>query len=172
MHIPKGIDEAGIKQALETGSFLRGETVRPDILFGAGEVESRVCYVKIAATYHRFMLFECLEISEEANIPILAVGQATEVAFGIGNIHRDHKTRRKLHRQHAALAIVTFHTHIVTYGQGSSFRENRRAGVAPPLSPIPVLVGISRQIKKNLSGVYSGFLETEHIWSVRSQTGV
>ena len=63
--MPKGIDEAGIEKALETSSFLGGETVRLDVFLGAGEVDCGVCHVKIAATHHRFVLFEVLEIGEE-----------------------------------------------------------------------------------------------------------
>src|SRR5262245_34280056 len=142
MCMPKGIDKAGIEKALETGSFLRGEAVCPEVFLGAGEVECGVRHVKIAATHYRFALFEVLEIGEEASIPILAVSQAAQVAFGVRDIDGDYEIRGKLYREHAAFVVVVLDTHIVVHGQGGNFRDNRRASVTPSVGPIPVLVGV------------------------------
>ena len=66
--MPKGIDEAGVYEALEAGAFFESETVGPGVFLGASQVKCRVCHIKIAATYHRFVLFEVLEIGEEAGV--------------------------------------------------------------------------------------------------------
>jgi hypothetical protein len=73
--MPKGIDEAGVYEALEAGPFFERETVRPDVFLGASQIKCRVCHVKIAATHHRFVPVEIFEVGEEASVPILAVGQ-------------------------------------------------------------------------------------------------
>jgi hypothetical protein len=119
--MPKGIDEAGVYEALEAGPFLGSETVCPDVFLGAGEVDCGVCHVKIAATHHRFVLFEVLEIGDEASVPILAVGQTAQIAFGVGDIDGDYEVRGKLHHEHAAFAIMALDTYIVVHGQGGSF---------------------------------------------------
>jgi hypothetical protein len=142
MCVPKGIDEAGVYEALETGAFFESETVGPDVFLGAGEVKCRVCHVKIAATHHGFVLFEVLEIGEEARVPILALGQAAQIAFGVGDIDRDYEIRGKLHREHTAFTVVALDTHIVAHGQRGNFRENRRASITPSVGPVPVLVGV------------------------------
>jgi hypothetical protein len=65
--------------------------------------------VEIAAAYHRFLLLQGLQVGEETAIPILAIGQATQVPLGVGHIDRNHKEVLKLRSNHTAFAIVTGH---------------------------------------------------------------
>ena len=44
--------------------------MRPDVRFGTGEIEGGVRDVQIPATHHGFVLFEVLEVGEQATIPI------------------------------------------------------------------------------------------------------
>ena len=84
--MPKGIDQARVDKVLEANPFFAGKSMLPDVRPGVGEIESGVRHVEIPAAHHGFVLLELLELGQQAAIPILAVGKATQIAFGVGDI--------------------------------------------------------------------------------------
>src|SRR5262249_2318823 len=115
MHMPKAIDQASIDKPLEASSFLNGEAMLPDVRPGVCEINGGVRDVKISAAPHGFVLVESFEIDEQTAVPILAVGKAAQITFGVRDIHRDHEAGGKLHGEHAALVVVAFHPQAVVY---------------------------------------------------------
>ena len=73
LELAEGVEKACLDERLEAGAFLRGESVRADVLFGPREVDLLVGDVEVAAEYHRLALFETEQVGEKCEVPALAV---------------------------------------------------------------------------------------------------
>src|SRR6266545_2640606 len=106
LEFAKRVEEAGLHERAEAGAFLGREAVVLDVGFGVGEVNLGVRRIEIAAEDYRIFLFQFLEVTEKGAIPLLAIGEAGEFAFGVGHIGVHEKELGELRGEHAALLVV------------------------------------------------------------------
>ena len=71
-----------------------------------GKVNFGVRHVQVAAKNHGFARLELFEKTQEGAVPLLAIGQAAEIAPGIGHIHIDEEEARKLGGENAAFRVM------------------------------------------------------------------
>ena len=138
LEFPERVQEAGVHEGTEALTLLDGEAVVADVGLGIGEVQFGVRDVEVAAEDHRLFLFQLLEVGEEIPVPLLPVGQAGQIALGIGHIDIDEEEALGLGGEHAAFLVVLDDTQVRGNGKRAVFDEDGSAGVAALLGAVPI----------------------------------
>ena len=63
-------------------------------------------HVEVAAENHGLFLLQLFEVTKKIPIPLLAVGEPCEFAFGVGHVNIDEKKIGELGGEHAAFLVV------------------------------------------------------------------
>src|SRR5271165_400857 len=173
---PKGIDEAGIHEILESGALLVRETLLAAIGFRVGQIEFGVRDIEVAAKNDRLGFFQLLAIGEKGRIPLFeAQTQAAQIILGVRRVDRHDIESVEFSRHDAALfgtvalqfvgeaeAPCEFSGKAVDDGQRSLLGKNSGAGISLLDGGIPVLMVVG-QVYLELPALGLGLLQTQDV---------
>src|ERR1051326_173735 len=138
LELAESVEEPGLYERGETGSFLGSKAVMIDIGLGMGKVEFGVRHIEVTAEDDRFLLFKLLEMAEEITVPLASVGEPREFLPGVGDIDIHQEKVRVLGGDRASFVVVVGDAEAVRHMQWAGFCEDGSAGVALLLRGIPV----------------------------------
>jgi len=159
----EGVEEAGIDEGSEAVAFFNGEAVVADVGLGVGEVDLGVSDVEVAAEDDGLFLFQRFQVREEVAVPFLAIGEAGEVALGVGDVNVDEVEVVGLGGEDAAFLVVFDDADVGLDGEGAVFDEDGGAGVAALLGGVPKGLVVRGPELLDVVGGALGFLQAEDV---------
>ena len=159
----KSIQEAGFHERSETGALLHGEAVVLHVRFGMREIDLGVRHIQVTAENDGLSPFQFAEEAQENDVPLLAIGQAAEVALGIGDVDVHDKKVLKLRGEHAAFVIVFRDTDVRRDFQWAEAGEDGRAGITLAAGAVPIRGVVRRPKLFDVVRLALGFLQAKNI---------
>src|SRR6266516_7443851 len=138
LEFAEGVEEPGLHESGEPGSFLGREAMVFHVCLGIGEVEFGVRHVEVAAEDDGSLLFKPLEVAEEIAVPPPAVGKPRKFALRVWDIDVHQGEVGVLSGEHATFFVVLGDADAVCHIQWAGLREDSSAGVALLLRSVPV----------------------------------
>jgi len=127
----KGVQEAGVEDAVEPGALLVGETGVAPVLPRIREIDFPVGAVEIPAEHDRLRVGEPLQVGEEIEVPPLAVVEPGKSPLRIRRVDRDEVKFGEGQRDEASFAVVFGQPQAQGFGFGWEPGPDEGAAVAP-----------------------------------------
>ena len=163
VELAEAVNEPGVEDVVDSGTFLGCETVSLVIALGVCQVELGVGNVEITAEDHRFRFFEFPAMLEKGDVPdVGSVIEARQVALGVWRIDVDDEKMFELRSDDAAFGVVAGYLDAIGYRQWLGLAKDKRAGVALLFSGMPAVV-ILRQVEVDIFLAGLRFLDAKDV---------